>query len=418
MLKWAMLPDNNEHETSLPRECANFAFVLYRESDEGLIFTGFYDPDVPDEGYCDGIVAVPLRSSYVDTHLFNVGDTVYNAQSTSADKIFVKDGERREVNCWRDIWKEVITDQHGADNAKVRCYVSDDKDSPCNKTPIIGGHMLTTGSAEPGVGDTIYIIPICRSHNTHTNTKEMKITSQVYALEMKYKVDTVSPVDYPFVSVPDTNLLEDQNIVLNGIDVSVHNGCVDFQKVKSAGIDFIMIREGYGNDKAYKNQVDELFETNYIGAKNAGLNVGAYHYLYATTVEGARQEAEGFIANLKGKQFEMPIALDIEDKCQSNLPTSVISEMVKAFMDICEDAGYYCVLYSYESFLTTKIASEILNRYSVWCANISSLPHIQSYGMHQYSFTGRIAGVNTNVDLDHAYKDYPELIKSGHFNGF
>lgn len=206
-------------------------------------------------------------------------------------------------------------------------------------------------------------------------------------------------------------------VCYNGIDVSVHNGNINFEEVKNAGIHFVMIREGYGSDGIYKGQVDSLFESNYAAAKRVGLNVGAYHYLYATTVSGAAEEAKGFISNLKNKQFEMPIALDIEDKCQINLSKTTVGDMVTAFMNACENAGYYCVLYSYESFLTSNIPENVLQKYDIWCANTSSSPKIKC-GMHQHSFQGRVNGINRNVDLDYAFKDYPALIKSKHFNGY
>jgi|GEM_PF-5266644 lyzozyme M1 (1,4-beta-N-acetylmuramidase) len=205
--------------------------------------------------------------------------------------------------------------------------------------------------------------------------------------------------------------------VFHGIDISEHNGVVDFDKVISSDISFVMIREGYGNEKLYPWQIDKLFEENYKKAKAKNLNVGAYHYLYATTPEIAEAEAEGFLANLKGKQFEMPIALDIEDPYQSNLSPDTIGEIIKRFINICKAAGYCCVLYSYESFLQNKVPPEVRNNYDVWCANTSRSPRIP-FVMHQYSFNGRINGINGDVDLDCAYKDYPALIKKEHKNGF
>ncbi|MDO5148135.1 MAG: glycoside hydrolase family 25 protein [Oscillospiraceae bacterium] len=402
-------------DISLTKEIEKSAYVLYRKTADGLIYAGLYDPDIPDEDYLDGIYKIPLRSTFVGKELIDQNKVLYNIHGSTDDNIFVKGGTSERVYSWVGIWQRVLREM-GITDTERKCYVRKESEppDPCNgKTEdIVGGHLTVNADGNVGIREEVYLLPICKRHNSSRNESAMRPTSTVNAIVMQYKYNVI-PNNEMLISLPMSRIAEQ-----TGIDISVHNGRVDFQKVKSAGIDFVMIREGYGNDKAYKYQVDELFETNYIGAKNAGLNVGAYHYLYATTVEGARQEAEGFVDNLKGKQFEMPIALDIEDKCQSNLPTSVICEMVKAFMDICEGAGYYCVLYSYESFLTTKITSELLSRYDVWCANVSSLPHIKSYGMHQYSFTGRIAGVNTNVDLDHAYKDYPALIKSKHFNGF
>lgn len=208
-----------------------------------------------------------------------------------------------------------------------------------------------------------------------------------------------------------------QTAVFSGIDISEHNGNVDFKKVKAAGTDFVMIREGYGSDGLYPNQVDKFYTQNYTKAKAEGLFVGAYHYLYATTVDGAREEARGFVSNLKGKQFEMPIALDIEDPMQVNLDINRVDAIITTFMNVCEEAGYYCVLYSYESFLTSKISANVRSNYDVWCANISGNPHI-ACGMHQYSFNGRVDGVNNSVDLNRAFKNYPKIMRNAHKNGY
>lgn len=202
-----------------------------------------------------------------------------------------------------------------------------------------------------------------------------------------------------------------------GADLSQHNGKVDFAKVKAAGHNFVLIREGFGNEVAYPRQKDTFYETNYKAAKAAGLHVGVYHYLYATTAAAAKIEAQGFINNLKGKSFDMPIALDIEERSQYNLPNSTVEAIVKAFMDVCEAAGYYCLLYSYEAFLSVKMSASFRNKYDVWCANISKTPNIK-YGIHQYTFTGRVNGVSGAVDLNKTDKDYPSIIKAAGKNGF
>lgn len=202
-----------------------------------------------------------------------------------------------------------------------------------------------------------------------------------------------------------------------GADLSQHNGKVDFAKVKAAGHNFVLIREGFGNEVAYPRQKDTFYETNYKAAKAAGLHVGVYHYLYATTVSAAKIEAQGFINNLKGKSFDMPIALDIEERSQYNIANSTVEAIVKAFMDVCEAAGYYCLLYSYEAFLSAKMSASFRNKYDVWCANISKTPNIK-YGIHQYTFTGRVNGVSGAVDLNRTDKDYPSIIKAAGKNGF
>lgn len=205
--------------------------------------------------------------------------------------------------------------------------------------------------------------------------------------------------------------------MFNGLDVSVHNGYIDFAKVAGAGYDFVMIRDGYGDLLSYPSQKDARFEQNYKNAKANGRAVGTYHYLYATDSAGAEREARGFLENIKGKKFDMPIALDIEERRQYDLPNAAVENIVRAFISTCEKAGYYCSLYSYEAFLSAKMSASFRSKYDVWCANISYEPSIK-YGIWQYSFTGSVPGCSGDVDLNRTSKNYPDIIKRGGFNGY
>lgn len=199
----------------------------------------------------------------------------------------------------------------------------------------------------------------------------------------------------------------------HGIDVSCHNGIVNMAKVKTEK-SFVMIRAGYGK---YTIQKDPKFETNYKNAIAANLHVGAYWYSYATTENDARAEAEVFLNVIKGKKFDMPLVLDIEDATQSALNRSTIDKIVTTFMSTVSKAGYYVVLYSFENFLTTKISESVRKKYDVWCANTSTKPKIP-YKIHQFSFTGRVSGCTGPVDLDVTTVNYPSLIKKSGLNGY
>ena len=193
-----------------------------------------------------------------------------------------------------------------------------------------------------------------------------------------------------------------------GIDVSKHQGTIDWAKVKAAGVQFAMLRAGYGR---YDNQKDEQFEANYKGATAAGIPVGAYHYSYATTAEQAKQEAEVFLGWIKGKNLTYPVAFDIEDKKQANLGVSVISDIIRAFCETVEAAGYYVVVYANKDWLTNRIDADCKSRYDIWLAQWTSEPtYTGSFGLWQYSSKGSVDGVSGNVDMNIAYKDYPSII--------
>ena len=193
-----------------------------------------------------------------------------------------------------------------------------------------------------------------------------------------------------------------------GIDVSKHQGKIDWTKVKAAGVQFAMLRAGYGR---YDNQKDEQFEANYKGATAAGIPVGAYHYSYATTAEQAKQEAEVFLGWIKGKNLTYPVAFDIEDKKQANLGVSVISDIIRAFCEAVEAAGYYVVVYANKDWLTNRIDADCKSRYDIWLAQWTSKPtYTGSYGMWQYTSDGAVDGIAGRVDMNIAYKDYPAII--------
>lgn len=193
-----------------------------------------------------------------------------------------------------------------------------------------------------------------------------------------------------------------------GIDVSKHNGAIDWNKVKAAGVQFAMLRAGYGR---YDNQKDEQFEANYAGATAAGIPVGAYHYSYATNAEQAKQEAEVFLGWIKGKTLTYPVAFDIEDAKQANLGTQVISDIIRAFCETVETAGYYVVVYANKDWLTNRIDADCKSRYDIWLAQWTSKPtYSGSYGIWQYTSDGAVDGISGRVDMNIAYKDYPSII--------
>ena len=125
------------------------------------------------------------------------------------------------------------------------------------------------------------------------------------------------------------------NAVYRLIDLSKWNGKVDFNRVRCAGIDGVIIRTGFGVENP--RQVDRRFDEYYSGAKTAGLYVGAYHYSYAKTAAEAVREADFMLKIMNGKSFELPVYGDFEE--QGKISKSVCTAMVNAFCDRLEDAG-------------------------------------------------------------------------------
>lgn len=205
-------------------------------------------------------------------------------------------------------------------------------------------------------------------------------------------------------------------MAVHGIDVSQWQGNIDFNKVKAAGVDFVIIHAGYGRNISQK---DPYFEQNYSRAKAAGLNVGVYWYSYANSAVDAKTEAAVCLQAIKGKTFEYPIYFDLEERSQFNKGAAFCSSLVTAFCDAIEKAGYFAGLYISRSPLTQYITADVQKRYALWVAEYGAkLNYNGSVGMWQNTSSWRVSGVNGNVDHDYSYIDYPSIIKQGGFNGF
>lgn len=203
---------------------------------------------------------------------------------------------------------------------------------------------------------------------------------------------------------------------VRGIDVSRYQGGINWQKVKSDGIQFAMLRCGTGYNGGTK---DSRFEQNYTKAKTIGLPIGAYYYTYAKTPEQAEKDAHLVLEWIKGKVFEYPIVFDIEDKAQKNLGKATISAIIKVFCNILEKSGYYVSVYANKDWLENRIDNECKTKYDIWLAQWSAkTTYNGKFGMWQYTSSGKVNGISGNVDMNIAYKNYPDIIKSNGLNGY
>lgn len=202
------------------------------------------------------------------------------------------------------------------------------------------------------------------------------------------------------------------------IDLSKWNGAVDFKLVKSAGIDGVIIRSGFGSEAP--KQIDRRFEEYYRGAKAAGLLVGAYHYCYARDAAEAEREAEFMLKIIKDKSFELPVYGDFEE--QGGLSGEVCTDIVRTFCDRLEASGAWAGVYSYDTFFRDKLDAYIPKRYTVWAARVEYIfPKCVSaadVGIWQYSWKGKVRGISGDVDMDFCFKDFPDMISRTGKNRF
>ncbi len=204
------------------------------------------------------------------------------------------------------------------------------------------------------------------------------------------------------------NPVFDDMVRYDGIDVSVYQRDIDWQKVKAAGIDFAIIRVGgryYVSGGLYS---DSYFEKNYEEATAAGIKVGVYFYSQAKTEAEAREEVAYILDILDGRELDLPIYMDYEYPSGSRLSgmsKTQGTKNVKAFCSAVEEAGYDAGFYSYLSFISNYVdGEEISSLYSVWIAQYyNRCEYEYDYEMWQYSSSGKVDGISGRVDVNYWY---------------
>ena len=212
--------------------------------------------------------------------------------------------------------------------------------------------------------------------------------------------------------------------VSKGIDISSHQGDIDFLKVKNAGCSYVIIKAGQGF------RAMDTFRQKYLPAVlAAGLDWGAYWWSDAVTVSEAKQEAQAFLKALDGLKPTYPVYMDQEyespcGKWGAAKNKQLRTDMVKAFLDVIQNAGYYAALYSSTDWLQNWVYDDQLAKYDKWVAQYASkCTYKGDYGMWQHhgdipGFVGRCDGISTAVDLNDCYKDYPLIIKDNLLNNW
>ena len=195
-------------------------------------------------------------------------------------------------------------------------------------------------------------------------------------------------------------------MAIKGVDISEHNGSVNFSTLKNNGVEFVIIRLGYGSN--YTNQDDKRFAENVKKAEAAGMPWGAYLYSYAKNTSMAKSEAEHALRLLKGKTPLYGVWYDVEDPQLSGVDVVATSQ---TFCDAMENAGYYAGIYASLSWLNGSLNSSKLDKYDKWVAQWnSSCTYKKAYGIWQH--TDKLVIGGKNFDGNWAYKDYPSIIKA------
>ena len=194
------------------------------------------------------------------------------------------------------------------------------------------------------------------------------------------------------------------------LDVSKWQGSINWDKVKASGkIDGVMLR--VLGSKGGKPYLDPYFARNYAECARLGIPVGGYYYTCAVTPRQTAEELAALRAALADKNFQLPLAIDVEDPRLRSLAPAKLSDLVAEAAAQLEAWGLYAMVYTYTNFADTALAAQPLAPYDLWLADYRGKRPARRHGMWQYTSSGKIPGVSGPVDLSHAYKDYAAIIQ-------
>ncbi len=217
-----------------------------------------------------------------------------------------------------------------------------------------------------------------------------------------------TPMDFAYDG-PYLTCLTDVSI--RGIDISTFQKEIDFQQVKDAGFEFVMIRLGYRGSVQGLLFEDEWARRNYQGAKAAGLKVGGYFFSQAISVEEAVEEANYALEIAKGWDLEMPLVFDwelvSEDSRNNHVDARMLTDYTLAFCQTVEAAGHEAMIYFNPDQSQKKMYLEELTDYRFWLAMYTDeMEYPYKVDMWQYTCTGSVPGIDGNVDIN-LYFPYP-----------
>lgn len=206
---------------------------------------------------------------------------------------------------------------------------------------------------------------------------------------------------------------------MRGIDISQHNGDINFDELKSQ-VDFAILRIGWiGNHN--NHTLDTKFWEYYHECNRVGIPVGGYVFCYAKSEEASRSGAEWVLSFLEKGDLELPIYIDMENDDSSSFKLSSLgkrklTDIAKAFNEVIESGGIWAGVYANLDWWRNYLIEDELNpRFTTWIAHygVNINKYEGQYDMLQYTSSGRVDGINTNVDMNEMYRNLLEEIKPG-----
>lgn len=188
--------------------------------------------------------------------------------------------------------------------------------------------------------------------------------------------------------------------VKKAVDISYHNGVIDFERLKNA-VDYVIIRCGYGQDMT--SQDDRQWNRNVGECERLGIPYGVYFYSYAKTTSKIKGEIRHCLRLLQGHTPNLPVFFDSEEKGTQG----VAKHNAKRFCDAMLSNGYNAGIYASKSWFENYIGETW--GYDLWIARYSNVLGVDNVDIWQYSSNGSVDGINGRCDVNHVYKDYGAL---------
>lgn len=351
--------------------------------------------DVYSDSKLSNVINTNIKYEDVELNTDNIGDKVYNSKFKIGKKNYlyhikysVKDlthpkilsSGDRYIPVGKDVYLcDYIMYGDNYDNEPV-CRVEGEYD--LNK---IGNYNIKYIVSDDA-GNEEYFETILHVYEPSNETKESKKT-------ITYFSDIVSEHKNSKTKI--------------GIDVSRWQGDIDFNKVKEAGAEFVILRIGVESKQGEEIGMDSKYKQNIKRAKDAGLEVGVYLYSIALTQDVARSHAEWVIKALDGEKLDLPIVFDWENFNKWNeykLSFHDINSIANTFIETVEKSGYKGMLYSSKFYLENIWENK--NKYPVWLAHYTNKTNYEGkYDIWQMCNDGVIDGINGDVDIDIMYLD-------------
>ena len=245
----------------------------------------------------------------------------------------------------------------------------------------------------------IIAISVLLDRTTRIDTEYTGLSEEKGFPMAQLNVDNMFYDEYNFRSYEDEHYKSRR-----GIDVSEHQGYIDWEKVKNSGVQFAFIRLGFSSYDDGSLHMDTWYEDNISRARDAGIDVGVYFFSQATTVEEAIEEARFVIEHLPSK-LEMPVAFDMEPVTDHDriavLGMREKTEIADAFCSVIEKNGYKSIIYGNPTWIYSGLNLSLLPGRELWLAHYtfwSGFPY--EYAIWQYSSEGTLEGISTSVDLN------------------